>query len=42
MILGLPVAALLLWLCCLKGRTLKRWHGIVMLLGYVAYFFVIF
>jgi cation:H+ antiporter len=35
-------AALLLWLCCLKNRTLKRWHGIVMLLGYVAYFFVIF
>lgn len=35
-------AAVLLLLCCLKGRKLKRWHGIVMLLGYVAYFLAIF
>ena len=35
-------AALLLWFCCLKARTLKRWHGLVMLAGYVAYFRVIF
>lgn len=35
-------AAVLLLLCCIKGRKLKRWHGIVMLLGYVAYFIAIF
>lgn len=35
-------AAVLLLLCCLKGRTLKRWHGILMLLGYAVYFYVIF
>ena len=31
-------AALLLIVCSLKKRTLKRWHGIVMLLCYTAYF----
>lgn len=31
-------AALLLILFCLRHRTLKRWHGMVMLLGYVLYF----
>ena len=31
-------AAVLLLLCCLKNRKLKRWHGVVMLLGYAAYF----
>ena len=31
-------AALLLFVCSLKKRTLKRWHGIVMLLCYTAYF----
>lgn len=35
-------AAVLLLLCCFRGRTLKCWHGILMLLGYVAYFLVIF
>lgn len=34
-------AAALLWLCCVRGRKLKRWHGIVMLLSYAAYFAVI-
>ena len=27
-----------IWLAALKGKKLVRWHGIVMLLGYVAYF----
>ena len=31
-------AAVLLIVCSLKKRTLKRWHGIVMLLCYTAYF----
>ena len=35
-------AAVLLLLCCIKGRTLKRWHGILMLLCYAVYFYVIF
>lgn len=30
--------AVLLIICSLKKRTLKRWHGIVMLLCYAAYF----
>ena len=34
-------AALLLWVCCMKDKSLKRWHGILMLLGYAAYFAVI-
>ena len=31
-------APLFMWLASLKGMKLVRWHGIVMLLGYVAYF----
>lgn len=34
-------AALLLWVCCMKDKSLKRWHGILMLLSYAAYFAVI-
>lgn len=32
------LAAILLWLCVLKGHKLKRSHGIVMLLCYALYF----
>ena len=31
-------APLFMWLVSMKGMKLVRWHGIVMLLGYVAYF----
>ena len=31
-------APLFMWLASLKGMKLVRWHGIVMLAGYVAYF----
>ena len=31
-------AALFLWAASLKGKKLVRWHGIVMLVGYAAYF----
>ncbi len=31
-------AALLLLLCCIKDLKLKRWHGVVMLMGYAVYF----
>ena len=31
-------APLFMWLASMKGMKLVRWHGIVMLLGYVAYF----
>ena len=31
-------AALFLWVASLKDKKLVRWHGIVMLLGYVGYF----
>lgn len=31
-------AALFLLLCCIKDLKLKRWHGVVMLMGYAAYF----
>ena len=34
-------AALLLWVCCMKDKSLKRWHGVLMLLGYAAYFAMI-
>ena len=34
-------AALLLWVCCMKDKSLKRWHGVLMLLGYASYFAVI-
>ena len=34
-------AALLLWVCCMKDKSLKRWHGVLMLLCYAAYFAVI-
>lgn len=36
------VAAVMLLLCCIKGRTLKRWAGILMLVSYVIYFVVIY
>lgn len=35
-------AALLLILFCVKGKKLKRWHGVVMLVGYALYFAAIF
>ncbi len=35
-------AGVLLFLCCFKTKALKRWAGIIMLLGYAAYFAVIF
>ena len=31
-------AALFLILFCAKGKKLKRWHGVVMLIGYALYF----
>ena len=31
-------APLFMWLASMKGKKLVRWHGIVMLLGYMAYF----
>ena len=31
-------AAVFMWAASLKGKKLVRWHGIVMLAGYVAYF----
>lgn len=31
-------AALFLLLCCIKDLKLKRWHGVVMLMGYAVYF----
>lgn len=34
-------AAVMLLLCCIKGRTLKRWGGVLMLASYVAYFIAI-
>lgn len=34
-------AGVLLMLCALKGRKLKRWGGILMLLSYVAYFAIL-
>lgn len=36
------LAGIMLFLCALKGRQLRRWGGIVMLLSYVAYFIYIF
>ncbi len=35
-------AGVLLLLCCLWTKSLKRWAGVVMLAGYAAYFAVIF
>ncbi|MBE6031457.1 MAG: calcium/sodium antiporter, partial [Clostridiales bacterium] len=34
-------AVVFLWICCLKDQKLKRSAGIAMLLGYVAYFLVL-
>lgn len=34
-------AAILLLLLCAKAGSLKRWHGVVMLAGYMAYFLMI-
>ena len=31
-------ASLFMWVASLKGKKLVRWHGIVMLVGYAAYF----
>ena len=31
-------ASLFMWVASLKNKKLVRWHGIVMLAGYVAYF----
>lgn len=36
------LAGVLLFVCSLKGRKLRRWGGIVMLLSYVAYFIYIY
>ena len=41
MLLGSAVAiaaAVFLWAAPLKNKKLVRWHGIVLLLGYAAYF----
>lgn len=39
---GVSVAAvLILLLFCAKDRKLKRWHGVLLLMGYAAYFAVI-
>jgi Ca2+/Na+ antiporter len=35
------VAAVLILLCTIKDRKLKRWAGALMLLTYAAYFFFI-
>ncbi len=35
-------AGVLLLLCCIKTKALKRWAGIIMLLSYAVYFAVIF
>lgn len=32
------IAAVMLLVCCLKTKTLKRWAGILMLISYAAYF----
>ncbi len=32
------IAALMLLVCCLKTKTLKRWAGVLMLISYAAYF----
>lgn len=34
-------SAVLLLLCCAKGKTLKRWHGVLLLVCYAAYFLMI-
>lgn len=35
---GVAIAAAVLLLLCCLGKKLVRWHGVVMLLGYAAYF----
>lgn len=35
------VAAVFLLICCARSSSLKRWHGILMLAGYLAYFIMI-
>ena len=35
------VAAVFLLICCARSSSLKRWHGILMLAGYLAYFMII-
>jgi cation:H+ antiporter len=34
-------AAVLLWVCAIKGRKLNRWAGVLMLLSYAIYFAMI-
>ncbi len=34
-------AAVFLLICCARSSSLKRWHGIFMLAGYLAYFMII-
>ena len=34
-------AAVFLLICCARSSSLKRWHGILMLAGYLAYFMII-
>lgn len=35
------IAAVMLLLCCLKTKSLKRWAGILMLISYAVYFVII-
>lgn len=34
-------AAVLLLVCCARGKSLKRWHGVLLLVCYAAYFLMI-
>lgn len=41
-IIAFAAAALLALFCYLPGHTLKRWHGIIMLLGFAGYYVYLF
>ena len=40
--IALAAAGLLALLCYLPSHTIKRWGGVVMLLGFVAYYVYLF
>lgn len=41
-LIALGAAVILALFCYLPGHTLKRWHGIIMLLGFVGYYVYLF